>query len=655
MRRTATHGSGHHRRLALTAGIMLAAPVILSLVGATRGDGREFIVSPTGSDSASGSATAPWRTVAASLRKLSPGDTLFIRGGTYVEDVAPTLPRGTAAARITVRNYPGEIATIQGLVRFTDPDYWTIQGLRFVGTNATGFLVKLTAGTGWLFEANQVYSSPSSCVLIAASATHGAPVNWVVRGNSIHDCGLPAPYHSGHALYVNPSATSTGGLIERNLLYNASHGAVKLGFGGTEAELADPLFGINDVVFRYNTLFRAWQPLIIAEPATNVDVYRNLIAMSTRSPSYLVRLDGATANRLGPNILVHDNLGHGADKYCEDFAASYGCAKADTGANVFPRDPLFDSTTNSGFHPGDPVAQAYGRWAPAVPTPPTADPSPITPAPATAAPTPLSTPTASPAPTAPVTAPPPTEPVTEPPPTEPPPTEPVPQPPSEQPAPIPTPEPSASPTAGSPTSVSFRSGSAAKSDGTSALRILTPAEVVAGDVLVASVDVRGKATVTTPPGWTRVLVDRAGTVLWKATYYRVVTATEPASHEWSLSGGGVSTGTISAFSGVDVTTPIRGAAASVNGRSDVIRAPLVSLVGPGAVSVFYGVAAQTALEPPAGMIESAEIAALGKRDEVTSESSYRALSSRPSADKMDATAAEAARSIVHVIELAAGP
>jgi hypothetical protein len=69
----------------------------------------------TGSDSNAGTITAPWLTLSASLPKLAAGETLYIRGGTYIQPrftVSGVV--GTASARITVKNYPGETAIFDG-------------------------------------------------------------------------------------------------------------------------------------------------------------------------------------------------------------------------------------------------------------------------------------------------------------------------------------------------------------------------------------------------------------------------------------------------------------------------------------------------------------------------------------------------------------
>lgn len=66
-------------------------------------------VSRSGSDSASGSATAPVRTMARAVSMASSGQTIVVRGGSYHESVV--IPSGKT---IHLRNYPGETVWLDG-------------------------------------------------------------------------------------------------------------------------------------------------------------------------------------------------------------------------------------------------------------------------------------------------------------------------------------------------------------------------------------------------------------------------------------------------------------------------------------------------------------------------------------------------------------
>lgn len=76
--------------------------------------GPGFFVDPArGKDDAAGSEKAPWRTINHALEQLAAGDTLYLRGGTYREQVY-CAASGKPDAPITVRAYPGERAVLDG-------------------------------------------------------------------------------------------------------------------------------------------------------------------------------------------------------------------------------------------------------------------------------------------------------------------------------------------------------------------------------------------------------------------------------------------------------------------------------------------------------------------------------------------------------------
>jgi hypothetical protein len=79
--------------------------------------GPAYHVDPVhGRAAGDGSARKPWRTIEAAVKRLHPGDTLYLHGGTYFENVTVALT-GTAKAPITIRSMPGELAIIDGGLR----------------------------------------------------------------------------------------------------------------------------------------------------------------------------------------------------------------------------------------------------------------------------------------------------------------------------------------------------------------------------------------------------------------------------------------------------------------------------------------------------------------------------------------------------------
>jgi hypothetical protein len=86
------------------------------------GKGPSFFVDPVnGDDLQEGSEQKPWKTLNRALKQrqggpLKPGDTLYLRGGTYYENVTVSV-HGTPPQPITIRAYPGELAILDAGIR----------------------------------------------------------------------------------------------------------------------------------------------------------------------------------------------------------------------------------------------------------------------------------------------------------------------------------------------------------------------------------------------------------------------------------------------------------------------------------------------------------------------------------------------------------
>ncbi|HEX5532272.1 MAG TPA: Ig-like domain-containing protein [Actinomycetales bacterium] len=153
------------------------------------------------------------------------------------------------------------------------------------------------------------------------------------------------------------------------------------------------------------------------------------------------------------------------------------------------------------------------------------------------------------------------------------------------------------------TPVVFVGGSSGSAAARAALVLERPVGVVAGDVLVASVLVRGwSGDYAAPSGWQRVLDDQKSTTLHLSTYVKVAGSSEPATYSWGLSSGYDSSGVLVASSGVDPVAPVAAAAGAKGGGSTSVVAPSVTSVRDGSVVVgAFGIAVATTLTPPSDM------------------------------------------------------
>ena len=103
---------------------------------------NSYVVSPNGNDSASGSPSAPWRTLQNAADSAPSGASIFVRNGTY--SGFSMYRSGTASAPITFKAYPGETPVLDGggavpwTVKLSGVSYVNLDGLTVQGGYADG-------------------------------------------------------------------------------------------------------------------------------------------------------------------------------------------------------------------------------------------------------------------------------------------------------------------------------------------------------------------------------------------------------------------------------------------------------------------------------------------------------------------------------------
>ena len=161
-----------------------------------------------------------------------------------------------------------------------------------------------------------------------------------------------------------------------------------------------------------------------------------------------------------------------------------------------------------------------------------------------------------------------------------------------------------------PPSIAYRTGSSAVNPTATSLVIPAPTGQVAGDVMLAVVSARGNPTFVAPAGWTLIRQDISGFVMRQAIWYKVVTASEPASYTWTWSGAQAAAGGIAEYSGVSTTNPVdvHGGAISPDSTKKTVTAPSVTTTVAGDMIVgFFGAAQNTSVTPPSGMTERFDV------------------------------------------------
>jgi PKD repeat protein len=162
----------------------------MTLLAAGSANGTDFYVSPTGTTSTSsgtGAITTPWalQTALSGPAAVKPGDTIWLRGGTYSGTFSSYL-NGTAVAPIIVRQYPGERAIVDGGTANT-PVLLTVVGAYtwfwgFEITSSSADRLSTQAGS-WPTDLNR----PAEC--IGNAQQPGSGVGLKVINMVVHNCG----------------------------------------------------------------------------------------------------------------------------------------------------------------------------------------------------------------------------------------------------------------------------------------------------------------------------------------------------------------------------------------------------------------------------------------------------------------------------------
>ena len=222
-------------------------------VAASTYTGPMYYVATTGSDSASGSSTAPWRTIQHAMNTVPAGATVQVAGGTYNELVTITHSGSATAGYITLTSAPGQTATIdgtglgvpqgqQGLVTLQSASYVRVIGLQLQNyTSNSSSLVPLgiyIAGSGDHIEIRNnhihnivttVTTSSGDAFGLAVYGTATTPIsNLIIDGNELDH--LTTGY--SESLSVNGNVQNWQ--VTNNKVHdNDNIGIVAIGFEGT--------------------------------------------------------------------------------------------------------------------------------------------------------------------------------------------------------------------------------------------------------------------------------------------------------------------------------------------------------------------------------------------------------------------------------------
>jgi hypothetical protein len=302
-------------------------------------------VSPDGSDGNTGTINNPLRNINTALSKVLPGDTVFVRNGTYSEKIV--FPKsGRLDKYITLKVYPGEKAIIDGtslsitgkeaLVTVRNNSFIIVEGFDVCNyksttpwVNVNGILVDQGSKNIQL-KKNRIYNIEHNVRPEDGRSGHGIEIigntdimmkNILVEENEIHDCntgysenltingyvdsfiirknkiynaeniGIDAA--GGYWANTNPAYNyARNGLISENELYNIDMSTGPVGGGTGHGAIGIYVDGARSIIVERNKVHECDRGIgIVSEndayPTSNCIVRNNFISNSWRTGIYL--------------------------------------------------------------------------------------------------------------------------------------------------------------------------------------------------------------------------------------------------------------------------------------------------------------------------------------------------------------------------------
>ena len=183
----------------------------------------DVYASPLGSDSGSGTSSAPFRTVQELVNALGAGQTGCLASGVYNGSVR-IANGGPPGAPVTLTSDPGQTATIAGRLEIVEgANYVTVTGLALDGANQPLLPSPTIDSNHDTFAYDDVTNDHTGICFAIGSATWGWATGTVITHDQVHGCGQDTPSDNlQHGFYIGGATDTT---VEWSMIYdNAARG-----------------------------------------------------------------------------------------------------------------------------------------------------------------------------------------------------------------------------------------------------------------------------------------------------------------------------------------------------------------------------------------------------------------------------------------------
>lgn len=350
---------------------LLSFSILTLLFTATNTFATIYYVATTGSSTTCNNAqniNTPLNTITAGIACLSANDTLYIRGGTYNQNIATPSVSGTSwSSPVWIGAYQSETVIVRGTggnqtLRMGDGgDYVVFDKLHVDGSN-TFYAIDVGSGTT-RFQNGEVFFGGNTCedpltnsgvnIFINARSTRSEFIN-----NDIHDSGC------GYGFYVQGDNV----LIDGNRIYDNAGYAIQVYNGDTTCCL-DNVTIINNIMYG-NSFFYGYGAITMNH-GTNGLIYNNLIYNNNGGIDIARSADGArfynnTVYGNGPglqglrlfnvsdvvirNNIIYNNSAGNIDNQGTGTIFSNNLCNSTGGGCAIAGNPNFENTATGNFH-----------------------------------------------------------------------------------------------------------------------------------------------------------------------------------------------------------------------------------------------------------------------------------------------------------------
>ncbi len=319
---------------------LLAFAVVAIAVLCSSACATDYYVATNGDDGWPGTEAQPWATLQHAVDTIAPGDTIFVRAGTYVG--CRIGISGQPGALKTLKAYPGEMPLVNAAGPANKKDsnieienyeattgYWVVDGFEVANSLRYGIDMRDTeyitvqncyvhdsAVTG-IFDGHAYYPTyqyNESCYNGEHGIYHSNSGDYLIaRGNILHHnagCGI---HQNGDERYTPPGdGLISFSLVEDNIIYENNPGQ------GAAAMNND---GVTDSIFRNNLLYNnhgsgiSFYSIDGAAGSRDNKVYNNTFVMADDA-YYVVNIIKSkgqtpqpTGNKIFNNVLYNPNPG----------------------------------------------------------------------------------------------------------------------------------------------------------------------------------------------------------------------------------------------------------------------------------------------------------------------------------------------------------